>query len=168
MPARYLLASLCFFLSSVITLAHDRFEGTIDIRASGECVELVAIMPAATVAVLLKSKDNHLINQSTLATHRADLLSTADAVACLLDDTGKIIPPTRIQLSIGENGELCYLFEYPVSIQPVKLSVNLLQSLPNQHFFVVSDHRSEPSHRAVLVRDKSSFVLKRPSPPQTP
>ena len=104
---RYLIPSFCMLLSAACAFAHDRFEGTIDIHSSREGLELTVIVPAATVSVLLKSTDNSLITKETLATHRPALLAAADALSCLHDSKSKPLTPSRIQLSIGENGELC-------------------------------------------------------------
>lgn len=165
---RYLIPSFCILLSAACAFAHDRFEGTIDIQSSQECLELTVIVPAATVSVLLKSTDNSLVTKDTLAIHRPALLAGADALCCLHDSANQPLRPSRIQLSIGENGELCYLFEYPAATQPASLSVALLNSLPNQHFFVVSDYRSKPARRAVLVQGKANLDLNPAAPPQSP
>lgn len=165
---RYPISLLCMLLSAVCAFAHDRFEGTIDINASGECLEITVIVPAATASVMLKSSDNSLVTKDTLATHRPALLAAADAVSSLHDSTNKVLPPSRIQLSVGENGELSYLFEYPPATQPASLSVALLQLLPNQHFFVVSDHRFNPARRAILIQGKSNLELNPASPSKVP
>ncbi len=156
---RYLIASLCLLLSTACAFAHDRFEGTIDLHSSVECLEVTVIVPAATVSVILKSTDNSLVTKDTLPTHRPALLASAGTVSCLHDSANKAIQPSRIELSLGDNGELCYLFEYPAATQPASLSVALLQILPNQHFFVVSDYRSKPARRAVLIQGKAALDL---------
>jgi hypothetical protein len=165
---RYLLALLCALMSALSASAHDRFEGTIDIHSSGECLEIVVLIPAATSSLILKSNDNNLVTKDTLATHRDALLAAAEALSGLLDDAGKPVRASNIQLSVGENGELCYLFEYPSTVRPAALTVSILNTLPNRHFFVVSDHRSQPARRAVLVRDKTDFAMNTPAASATP
>jgi hypothetical protein len=166
---RYFIAAICLFLfSNTCAFAHDRFEGTIDLHSSAECLEVTVIVPAATVSVLLKSTENKLVTKDTLATHRPALLASADALCSLHDGKTKALQPSRIELSLGENGELCYLFEYPAATQPASLSVALLNSLPNQHFFVVSDHRAKPARRAVLIQGKASLDLIPAANPNAP
>jgi len=156
---RYLYGLLTIVISSIAAHAHDRFEGTIDIRASDECLELIVIVPSATVSGLLKSNDNSLLTRDTLAAHRSALLSTADKLCLLEDNASKPLQPARIQLSVGDNGEVCYLLEYPFDARPFTLKVALLAMLPSPHFFVVTDHRGKAPRSAVLVRDHSSFDM---------
>lgn len=150
-------------LASCVAQAHDPLENTLDLRSSPEALEVVATLSVPSARSLVKKSDAGEITKENFPTLRAILLAAAPDVCALLDADDKLLPPSRVLVSLNHEGEVSYFFEFPAGTRPASLRVNLLASLGAGYFFEVTDRRLSPARRFVLVHDKTAGPLSVPA-----
>lgn len=139
--------------------AHDPLQGTLALRTTPDGLEITAVLSPPLATGLLPKPANGPVSKVSFPGYRAELLAAADRVCALLDANGKRIAPVRVFVTLNPEGEVAFLLEYPASVAPASVRVDLLASLGAGYFFEVTDHRSAPPHRLSLVRGKTSAAL---------